>query len=226
MELHSDFRLKLLRRGRFADQEGFALLATLAILAFSTLVILATMTYNLASIRIANRQTQDTSESRAAQSGLESAIQHLRNAAPDTPAAPGDPVDRDTLAGKYIDDGGSLDPTGPPCLGSGTTIGGTKDALSTRYVIDGLSVQVSCTPQDVGGTDRERKVSLTAVVDGVNGAKARATTTVRIVDVFTDTTVTPPIVEESFGRTVITENKRMCNSPADPTLPVDPVVCR
>ena len=79
--------------------------------------------------------------------------------------------------------------------------------------------------RDIGGTDRERKVSLTAVVDGLNGPKARATTTVRIVDVYTDTTVAPPIVEESFGRTVITENKRMCNSPADPVIPVDPIAC-
>ncbi len=118
-----------------------------------------------------------------------------------------------------------MDPTGPPCLGNGERIGGAKDALPTRYVIDGLNVQVSCAPLAVDGTDRERKVSLTAVVDGPAGTNARATTTVRIVDVYTDTTATPPIVEESFGRSVITENKRICKEPADATLPVDPVVC-
>jgi hypothetical protein len=225
MELRSDWRHRLLGGRRFADQNGFALLATLAILAFSTLVILATMTYNLASIRIANRQTQDTAESRAALSGLESAIQYLRNAAPDAPASPGDPLDRNTLPGKYIDNGGSMDPTGPPCLGTGARIDGTKDALPTRYVIDGLNVQVSCAPLAVDGTDRERRVSLTAVVDGPAGTNARATTTVRIVDVYTDTTATPPIIEESFGRSVVTENKRICKAPADATLPVDPVVC-
>lgn len=204
---------------------GFALLATLAILAFATLVILATMTYNLASVKIATRQADDTAEVYAAQSGLESAIQYLRNAAPDTPANPGDPVDRDTLEGKYIDNGGSMDPTGPPCLSSGSTIGATKDALPNRYAIDGLSVQVSCAPLEVAGTDRERKVALTAVVDGPGGANARATTTVRIVDVHTDTSAAPPVVDESYGRGVITETKRICKAPASPTAPVDPGVC-
>lgn len=225
MNLPSALLPRSVPKGRSNSQDGFALLATLAILAFSTLVILATMTYNLASIRIANGEAEQAKELQAAQSGLESAIQYLRNEAPAAPAAPGGPVERDTLAGRYVDNGGTMDPAGPPCLGSGATIGDIKDALPARYVIDGLSVQVSCAPLAVAGTDRERRVSLTAVVDGTGGAYARATTTVRIVDVHTDVAVSPPVVEESYGRNVITETARICKTPADAVLPIDPAAC-
>lgn len=207
MSTMTDIRRRGSRRNP-AAQGGFALLAALAIMAFATLVVLATMTYNLVSVRIANEQTASTQAQRAAESGMNTAIQFLRNASPDTPPNPGDPVDRTTLEGKYEEDAGQ--PSGvaidmPPCLGSAAGV--TED--SAVFSIDGEQVTITCTPQEA--PTKERRVALRATVGSGANTSLRATSTIRIVDA-------DESGADSFGRFDQIESWRLCSASASSTV--------
>lgn len=177
-------------------------------MAFATLVVLATMTYNLVSVRIANEQEDSTGAQRAAESGMTTAIQFLRNASRDMPSNPGDPEDRSTLEGKYEEDAGQ--PSGvaidmPTCLGS--TPGLAED--SAIYSIDGEQVTVTCTPQEA--PTKERRVALRATVGSGGNTSLRATSTIRIVDA-------DESGADSFGRFVQIESWRLCSASASSTV--------